>query len=386
MPFRCTACETTVSNPQATCESCGGFVRYKEVDNRQLRRAISGDPTAALPSFENSHSMGEGQTPLVELSRLDLSPTVHAKLDSLNPTCSFKDRGSAVLVSAVADSSTSWEGIVVASTGNTAPSVAAYAARAGIACAVLVPAGTSLSKLAQVAAHDVPIYTVDGTFSDCFRLADETSDRQILNATAVYSANPFVASANRTVAFELIADLGGPPDWVTVPVGAGPLLGGTYAGFVECYLAGIIDTVPRMLCVQANGCHPIVRAIDRGETVQAWREEITTDIGAIADPLRGYAGDGEETRRAVAASGGTGVALDDETIHTWTHRVAANEGVYTEPASAASVPAALSDPIESDETVVALVTGHGLKESGDGDIETQSLDADTEPLRTALLG
>lgn len=386
MPFCCHTCGTTVTDLRATCKSCGDFVRYEEADEQQLVEAVSGDPSAALPAFGTDLSMGEGNTPLVDLERLDLEPTVHGKLDSLNPTCSFKDRGSALLVSAVTDTETTWEGIVVASTGNTAPSVAAYAARSSTPCAVLVPTGTSLSKLAQVAAHGVPIYTVDGTFSDCFQFAQRVSNDRILNATAVYSANPFVASANRTVAFELVAELDTVPDWVTVPVGAGPLLGGTHAGFVELYEAGIIETLPRMLCVQADGCHPVVRAIDRDETVRPWSGKITTGIGAIADPLRGYAGDGEETRRAVVESGGTGVALDDRTIHEWTHQLATEEGVYAEPASAASVAAVTADAVGPDDTVVALVTGHGLKESEDSDIETTPVGDDLETLRTALIG
>lgn len=386
MPFRCQACVTMVTSLQAICESCGGFVRYEESDEQRLVDAVSGDPSAALPTFGADLYMGEGETPLVELDRLDLAPTVYGKLDSLNPTCSFKDRGSALLVSAVTDPETTWKGIVVASTGNTAPSVAAYAARSGTPCAVLVPTGTSLSKLAQVAAHGVPIYTVDGTFSDCFQFAQRVSSDRILNATAVYSANPFVASANRTVAFELVAELGAAPDWVTVPVGAGPLLGGTHAGFAELYEAGIIETLPRMLCVQVDGCHPIVRAIDRDESVRPWSGEIKTEVGAIADPLRGYVADGEETRRAVVESDGTGVALDDDTINEWTHRLAAQEGVYAEPASAASVAAVTADAVNPDDTVVALVTGHGLKEPEGDDIDTASVGDDSEALRTTLLG
>jgi threonine synthase len=283
-------------------ETCGEFVRYVETNDRQLSRAVDSDPTAALPSFGASVSMGEGSTPLVGLDADRSAPAVYAKLDSLNSTCSFKDRGSALAVAAVADPATTWEGVIVASTGNTAPSIAAYAARADVPCAVLVPTGTSASKLSQVAAHGATIRTVDGSFSDCFEYARRVSGERLLNGTAVYSANPFVASANRTVAFEIVAQLGYAPDWVTVPVGAGPLLGGTYYGFAELADAGIAEQVPKMLCVQARGCHPIVRAFERGEPVRPWTQEITTEVTAIADPLDGYVADGEETRRAVIES------------------------------------------------------------------------------------
>lgn len=385
MPFECKSCGAVATDVRATCERCGGFVRYTEPDASELSRAIDGHPTAALPSFDADLSMGEGRTPLVELGRIDVAPTLHAKLESLNPTCSFKDRGSALAVAAVVDAETSWEAIVVASTGNTAPSVAAYAARADVPCAVVVPDGTSLSKLSQVAAHGVGVFTLEGTFSDCFRFAQRVSDDRILNATAVYSANPFVATANRTVAFELVAQLGTVPDWITVPVGAGPLLGGTYLGFVELAEAGLVSSTPKMLCVQADGCHPIARALERDEPVRPWTEAITTGVGAIADPLEGYAEDGEATRRAVEESAGDAIALDDGTIHEWTRRLAASEGIYAEPASAASVAAAATAAVEPDETVVALVTGHGLKESSDEAPETTAVD-DPRPLRSALLG
>jgi len=384
MPFRCAACRRINRYPQAICLSCGRFVRYEETDETALRRAIDIDPSAALPTYDRRVTMGEGETPMVLLEHTEFEATVHAKLESLNPTCSFKDRGSALLVSAVADPGTSWEGIVVASTGNTAPSVAAYAARAGIPCAVLVPEGTALSKLSQVAAHGVDVYTIDGTFSDCFRITQEASDERLLNATAVYSANPFVASANRTVAFEIIAQSKRVPDWVTVPVGAGPLLGGVHQGFVELADAGLIEDTPRMLCVQADGCHPIVKAFETGKPVESWDSPITTVLDAIADPLHGYAKDGEATRQAVIDSDGNAIALPDRFVHDWRGRLADSEGIYVEPASATSVAAVERGPIGADDTVVALLTGHGLKESGE-EPPTKALGDSAETLRAAVL-
>lgn len=387
--FGCDDCRTTVSgfDADARCEHCGGVVSYECADPKALADAVDGDPWSALPAVRRRITMGEGETPFVELEAVSerLSVDVYAKLESLNPTCSFKDRGSSLLTSVVADPDTTYEGVVVASTGNTASSVAAYAARAGIPCAVLLPNDTASAKVAQAGEHGVEVFGVDGSFSDCFELAQSVAGNRILNATAVYSANPLVKTANRTVAFELAATMETAPDWISVPVGAGPLLGGTHAGFRELADAGFVDRVPKQLCVQARGCHPVVEAFDRDRRVEAWDRPITTNVGAIADPLRGYAADGEHTRQAVLESGGTAIALDDETVFEWQHRLAELEGIYAEPASAASVAALAEAPaVEAGVTGVALVTGHGLKEpaeSTESSVRTASEDA----VRAALL-
>lgn len=383
MPFSCAHCgEEAAARPR--CGACGGFVHYRERDPDRLREAVHGDFAAALPPYEPFPRLGQGDTPTVEIDGFDV--TVVGKLESLNPTCSFKDRGSALATATVADEATDLEGVVVASTGNTATSVAAYAARLDVPCAVLVPDGVSTSKLGQAAAHGADLFAVDGSFSDCFRLADAASGDRLLNGTAVYSANPFVASANRTVAFELVDQLG-VPDWVTVPVGAGPLLGGTYRGFLDLYEAGLTDSVPGMVCVQARGCHPIVRAFRRDETVTAWTDPVETSVGAIADPLVGYAADGEHTREAVVDSDGTAVALADERFHEWADRLAERHGIYAEPASAGAVAAVEAVPeIEPDDTVAALVTGHGLKEGSETAPTMTRVDEDATAVREALLG
>lgn len=381
MSFFCPSCSDQQPPGRPVCADCGSFVEYR-ADGDELRAALDGDAAAALPNSSTA-SMGEGDTPLIDLPE---SQDVRAKLESLNPTCSFKDRGSAVILSAVADPDTTFEGVVVASTGNTATSVAGYAARTGVPCVVLVPEGTGTAKLTQAAAHDADVFAVEGTFSDCFELARTVAeDDRIVNATAVYSANSFAAAANRVVAFELVATLGKAPDWVSVPVGAGPLLGGTFQGFQELRDAGFVERTPRMLCVQARGCHPIVRAIERDEPVRAWDEPIGTDVGAIADPLRGYAADGQRTKEAVLDSNGAAISLADDVVESWHDRLAANAGVYAEPASAASVGAAVEcDAVAEDETVVALITGHGLKEPAGASV-TPAPAPDEAAIRSALV-
>lgn len=383
MPFSCPRCESETQPGRSVCPDCASFISYRSDDRETLATAVTGDGTDALPDYGTNVSMGEGDTPLASLSQ---PVNVVAKLESLNPTCSFKDRGSALTVGAVLYSETPYEAVVVASTGNTATSVAAYAARADVPCAVLVPEGTGTAKLSQAAAHDAHVFSVEGTFSDCFELARTVAeDDRIVNATAVYSANSFLVAANRSVAFELVQQCSDVPDWISVPVGAGPLLGGTYAGFQELERAGVIETTPRMLCVQSRGCHPVVRAIERGEQVQSWDGPINTRVGAIADPLRGYAADGERTRQAVLESDGTGIALDDETVFDWQSQLASEAGIYAEPASAASVAGiAECDAVDENDLAVALVTGHGLKEPVESTVTAEPA-ASPETIRSVLL-
>lgn len=384
MTFACLDCG---AEPGAVprCPDCDGFVAYGRPSAEALESAIAGDRWAALPPIDPTArvDLGEGDTPQLPLATTD--GEIHAKLESMNPTCSFKDRGSALVVAAIRSPSTSFEGVVVASTGNTATSVAAYAAHADVPCAILVPEGTSTAKLSQAAAHGADVFTVDGTFSDCFELARAVADGRVVNATAVYSANPYVEVADRTVAHEIVATLGTVPDWVSVPVGAGPLLGGVYRGFRDLRAAGIVDAEPSMLCVQARGCHPIVRAYEAGADVKPWTGRITTEVGAIADPLVGYAADGQRTLEAIRESDGDAVALSDETIHEWHGRLAEREGIYAEPASSASV-AAIEESarIDDDETAVALITGHGLKEPDAGD-PPSTLPADRSRIRDLLV-
>lgn len=358
--FACHHCGASVVPPQPVCDRCDGFPIY-QASAVALTNGIAQEPSVAGPPVVEGASLGEGDTPLLKLGA-QTGPR-HVKLEATNPTGSFKDRGSAALGSAAVAYDTDIEALVVASTGNTAASVAAYAARTELPCTVIVPAGAGSVKVAQAGAHGLELLGIDGTFSDCFALARTVAgDPGVLNATAVYSANPYVASANRVIAFELMAELATPPDWVTVPVGAGPLLGGIQAGFAELAAAGLIPETPRFCAVQARGCHPIVRAIQADEPVRSWKQPITTEVSAIADPLRGYAADGERTRQAVLASDGTAVALDDSRIAAARTRLAREHGLTVEPASAAAMGAIQATPeIAASDHVVSILTGHGLK-------------------------
>lgn len=373
MGFHCPTCGYRSSQDDVTCDKCDGFMIYSPPE--KVFQAIEQGRSSSVALGSQKVSMGEGDTPITELNQIISGPEVICKLESLNPTGSFKDRGASAIAGVVAQADTIYEAMVVASTGNTATSTAAYAARADIPVVLVVPEKTEKSKLSQAARHGATLATVDGDFSNCFRLAQQAAEQnKIINATSVYSANPYIAAANQKVAYELFLQMEKMPDWIVIPVGAGPLLGGIYDGFVELHERNYISSIPRLLAVQASGCQPIIRAIRTNSVVSAWESPIRTDVNAIADPLRGYASDGERTRRAVVKSGGTGIALDDRVTKRWHRKLADEEGIHVEPASAMAVGAIDEcELIGSEDRCVALLTGHGIKEQVDSKIDTQEV-------------
>jgi threonine synthase len=213
------------------------------------------------------------------------------------------------------------------------------------------------------------VVRVRGTYSDAYALAREGAGRSgWANLTTTY-VNPYMLEGDKTIAFELWEQLGGrAPDWVFVPVGAGPLLAAVAKGFAELRDLGILNgEVPKMVAVQAAGCAPIAAAFDAGrERVEQWGEAIATGASSIADPLHGYAADGTRTLAAVRASRGAAVAVPEEAIYDGMLRLARREGLFVEPGSAAVVPAyeqmVASGRVRPDETAVLLLTGHGLKD------------------------
>jgi threonine synthase len=314
-------------------------------------------------------SLGEGGTPLVRAGYLSdrTGCEVHLKVEGANPTGSFKDRGMTVAISkAVEDGATA---VICASTGNTSASAAAYAVKAGISCVVLVPHGRiAAGKLAQALVHDARLLQVEGGFDDCLRLARELADH--LPVSLVNSVNAYRIEGQKTAAFEVVDALGRAPDVHCLPVGNAGNITAYWKGYVEYADAGLAAR-PRMWGFQAEGAAPIVRGhrVDRPETV-------ATAI-RIGDPAS-WTG-------AVAArdeSGGLIEAVSDRAILDAQRLLSAKEGVFVEPASAASVAGLLQchaqGALDPGETVVCTVTGNGLK-----DVETAlaeiSIDSTTVP-------
>ncbi len=300
-------------------------------------------------------TLGEGGTPLVRSrvigAELGLD-ALYFKLEYANPTGSFKDRGMVMAVAkAVEDGATA---LLCASTGNTSASAAAYAARHGLRAYVVVPAGRiAAGKLAQAIAHGAEIVAIDGSFDDALRIAKDLSQRP--GVALVNSVNPYRIEGQKTAAFEIVDDLGDAPDLLCIPVGNAGNITAYWRGFVEYQRLERSSRRPKMWGFQAAGAAPIVlgHPVEKPET--------------IATAIRiGNPASWEGAVNARDDSGGVIDAVTDEEILEAYRRLAADEGVFCEPASAASVAGLLKQSRAGVRfeglTAVCVITGHGLKD------------------------
>jgi threonine synthase len=288
-------------------------------------------------------SLEEGSTPLVSAPRISerVGADVWLKLEGANPTGSFKDRGMTCAVSAAVREGA--EAVICASTGNTAASAAAYAARAGLRGAVIVPEGKiATGKLAQALMHGARVIALRGNFDQALALVRELAQRRPI--ALVNSVNEFRIAGQKTAAFEVLEALG-ELDALCIPVGNAGNVTAYWRGFQE------LGASPRMLGFQAEGAAPLVL----GHPV-AQPETIASAI-RIGNPARW-----EDAMAAMTASGGAVRAVSDAQILTAYRLLAAEEGVFCEPASAAGVAGLLAHGAEGASTIVCVLTGHGLKD------------------------
>jgi threonine synthase len=306
--------------------------------------------TEATPTV----TLGEGGTPLVparELSRRTACD-VFLKVEGMNPTGSFKDRGMTVAISKAAEERA--QAVICASTGNTSASAAAYAVRAGMTCAVLVPQGKiALGKLAQALVHGATLLQVDGNFDDCLELARKLAvDYPV---ALVNSVNPHRIEGQKTAAFEICDVLGRAPDVHCIPVGNAGNITAYWRGFQEYQRDGVVAAAPRMFGFQAAGAAPIVSGVP-----------VATPM-TIATAIRiGNPASWQFAEHARDDSGGLIDAVTDKQILEAYRMVARSEAVFVEPASAASVAGLLMTAADGrlpeGSTVVCTVTGNGLKD------------------------
>lgn len=309
-----------------------------------------------LPVDEQTRviTLGEGGTPLVYAPALSelIDGDVHLKVEGVNPTGSFKDRGMTMaMTSAVADGA---QAVVCASTGNTSASAAAYATRAGLTCAVLVPAGKiAMGKLSQAVAHGAEIIQIDGNFDGCLDVARKLSEAHPV--FLVNSVNPSRIEGQKTAAFEVVDALGDAPDYHLLPVGNAGNITAYWKGYSEYHQDGVASSRPQMWGFQAAGSAPIVA----GHPV--------TEPDTVATAIRiGNPASWEKAEAARDDSGGLIEAVTDQQIlaaHRW---LSAQEGVFVEPASASGVAGLLAKyeqgEVPAGRRWVITVTGHGLKD------------------------
>ncbi len=354
------------------CPECGGLLevtlRYDEIDVDRSTFESRGLGVwtfrELLPVDEEPVTMSEGGTGLHPCDRLAKEvgvSSLQVKNEGENPTGSFKDRGMTVGVTKARELGA--EVVACASTGNTSASLAAYAARAGIRCVVLLPAGkVALGKLAQALFHGAEVIPVDGNFDDALSVVKRLADEGLVYI--LNSVNPFRLSGQRTIAYEICLQRGWDvPDAVVVPVGNAGNISAIWQGFLDLYELGLIEDLPRMYGVQAEGAKPVVEAIRSGaEDIEPDPEPETVATAIrIGDPVNAV-----KALRAIRCSGGWAVAVSDEEILAAQRELATTEGIFVEPASAASIAGLRKfvdmGEIGGDEDVVCVTTGHGLKD------------------------
>jgi len=317
---------------------------------------------------ESIVTLREGDTPLFRSDRLGALMNLsnfYLKDETRNPTGSFKDRPISCAISKAKEEGKNT--VITSSSGNAGVAVASYAAKAAMKAVILVPSTTPRNKLLSIVCSGGILIKIKGTTSDCFNLTRELSGKyEWANLTSTF-LNPFATEGDKTVAYELYLELGRAPDWIVVPVGAGPLLAGIYKGYKELKKLGLVDKLPAMTGVQAKGCAPIVRAFERGEReVRAWGTPHTIASG-IADPLQGYSDDGTLTLDIIKESGGVAVAVNDDDLIESVQKLSRFAGIFSEPTGASSV-ASLRElkkrgVLKEKDAVVCMVTGSGFKDS-----------------------
>ena len=299
-------------------------------------------------------SLKEGNTPLIhsgflsEMTRCD----VYLKYEGLNPTGSFKDRGMTLAISKAKEDGS--RVVMCASTGNTSASAAAYSARAGLRCVVLIPSGSiALGKLAQALIHGAKVLAIKGNFDDALTLAREITEK--FPITLVNSLNPYRIEGQKTGSFEICDCLGSAPEYHVIPVGNAGNITAYWKGYKEYKEAGLITNLPKMLGFQAAGAAPIVK----GKPV--------SDPKTIATAIKiGNPASWQKALEARDESGGLIDTVTDKEILAAYKLLAIKEGVFVEPASAASVAGVIKlakkGYFKTTGRIVCILTGHGLKD------------------------
>ncbi len=341
------------------CECGGGLEIIYEYD--KLRHFVSWERLRArpfnhwryeelFPFVQSRVTFGEGGTPLFSLRG---NPNVMVKLESANPTGSFKDRGSTIEISHAFDEGA--KHVVCASTGNMGASVAAYCARAGLDCEIVLPAKTGGEKMKQISQYGAKTLCVKGDYAEAAQVA---YNKYHLEGDFLVGDYAYRGEGEKSVAFEIMDQLcGQAPDYIIVPIGNGTLISGMWKGLKEMKKLGLIEQLPRLIGVQAAGCNTVVKAFLEGKKIKHVKPDTIAGAVACGKPL-----DGVTALRALKESGGEAIALTDKDILHARSILAVTEGVDAEPSGALAFGAYHRMQIPPSKKVVLVVTGHGLKD------------------------
>ncbi len=360
-----------------SCKRCGDLLEVKydydlleaklEKSNWQSLPLSVWRYTDFMPIRDPSKivSLNEGGTGLHSCQRLvDLLGVKHlyVKNEGENPTGSFKDRGMTVGITKAVE--LNMKTVICASTGNTSASLAAYAAKAGLQCIVLIPSGKiAYGKLAQAMVYGAKVVQIRGNFDHALKMVLELSEKH-REVYLLNSINPYRLEGQKSLAFEICDQLNRePPDRVVLPVGNAGNISAIWKGFIEFHKLGLIDKLPKMTGIQAEGAAPIAQAIKNGkdEIVPMDKPETVATAIRIGAPISW-----KKAMRAIRESDGTAETVTDEEILEAQKMLATSEGLFVEPASASSIAGLKklleAGKIDKDEVVACVTTGHGLKD------------------------
>jgi threonine synthase len=386
MILKCVQCHSKfpLYPPKIKCEKCGGTLEYEISLPRTRKIKFSGQLRfwryrALLPPVQHVVSLGEGGTPLHKAERLAKNiglKEVYLKDETRNPTNSYRDRAAALLTSNAID--LQYGTLICATNGNLGASLAAYSARAGLICNLIVPKLVDVGKLAQMLVYDAVIEEFGDILDDSIHkaggLAKETGWYQ-----ATSELNPLAIEAQKTISYEVYEQFG-VPDLLIVSMGSGGTIYSIWKGFKELEQFGITTSLPRMVGVQPEGCASIVKALKKGGSrVMKTLNPSTRALAVlVAEPLQG-----ELAIKALKESNGLALTVSDSEIFAAELQIAKLEGIFAEPASSATIAAleklVARKKISNNDNVVCLITGSGLK-------ATDVLQALTKKQKTAVLG
>jgi len=370
---KCTKCGTEypLSEPISVCSKCQGLLDvqydYVRMQEKFQKQELKGSHLGlwrygkALPVEERFVvSLGEGFTPLLPAQRLKENSNLMLKLDHVNPSGSFKDRGSTISISKARELGK--REVAIDSTGNAAASLSAYAARSNMRCFVFIPSYTEAEKVVQITSSGAIVLSVKGTRQDVHDLIEEAY-RKFGWYYCGFMVSPYAIEGTKTIAYEICEQLHwNSPDWVIFPVGTGSGIVGCYKGLQELVRIGWITKMPKLACIQPKTCAPIAQAFLDGklEIVPVQRPETVAEGLAVGNPPKG-----KLVLDAIRKSGGVAQTVSDNEILEASRELVAREGQFVEISAAASVAGALKlldeGIIERKEKVVCELTGTGLK-------------------------